>query len=40
VSASACQLLGLSWGEEIRPLLGRVEGRARHAGVFFRDMVR
>ncbi len=38
VSALACRLLGLSWGEEIRPLLGRIEGRARHAGVFFHEL--
>lgn len=35
LSAAACQQLGLVWDERIRPLLGRVEARSRHATAVF-----
>ena len=35
ISRAACQQLGLVWDEDIRPLLGRIEARSRHANAFF-----
>ena len=35
VSVAACEQLGIVWDASIRPLLGRIDARSRHAsGVF------
>jgi putative nucleotidyltransferase with HDIG domain len=31
VSSAACQALGLTWSDDVRPILGRIEARSRHA---------
>lgn len=35
LSAGACARLGIVWDRTVRPLFGRMEGRARHAAAFF-----
>lgn len=35
LSGAACQQLGLVWDDDIRPLLGRIEARSRHATAVF-----
>ncbi len=35
ISSAACQALGLTWNDEIRPLFGRMEARSRHANALF-----
>ena len=35
ISAASCALLGLTWGDETRPLFGHIDARSRHARTFF-----
>jgi len=37
LSSAACQLLGLTWTDDVRALFGRIEARASHANAFFAD---
>jgi len=35
ISSAACQALGLTWNDSVRPLFGRMEARSNHANAFF-----